>query len=126
MQWMETLARLVDIKRLVHIDGDLLDNIIDYFTYVIVPSFFLWESTLLPPSFRLYAISLIIIASCYQFTQTNAKNVRSFFYWISKLLELAGILFVLLSRLAKHQCRDYYTIVCFLVLFLLNTYTHLE
>ena len=81
-----TLARLVDIKKLAPIDGGLLDNIIDYFTYVIVPCFFLWESNLLPNEFRLGCVVLIIFASCYQFTQTNAKTADHFFmgfpsYW---------------------------------------------
>ena len=81
-----TLARLVDIKQLVPIDGALLDNVIDYSTYVIVPCFFLWESDLLPTEFRLAGVVLVVMASCYQFTQINAKTADHFFtgfpsYW---------------------------------------------
>lgn len=68
------------------IDGELLDNMIDYFTYVLVPAFFLLTTDLLPPGWAFIGTSLIVLASAYQFTQPEAKTHDHFFkgfpsYW---------------------------------------------
>ncbi len=80
-------ARLVNIKQTVpEVDGALLDNIVDFFTYTLVPCFFLLVTTLLPPAFRVVCVMLITFASAYQFTQVDAKTTDHFFkgfpsYW---------------------------------------------
>ena len=83
-----TLARLVDIKKTVpQIDGALLDNIIDFLNYVITPCFFIWMAPdLLSAAVKPWLISIICLASCYQFTQNDAKTADHFFkgfpcYW---------------------------------------------
>lgn len=68
------------------IDGELLDNIIDYSNYVMAPAFLLIASDLLPAGWRYVAASLVVLASAYQFTQPNAKTEDHFFkgfpsYW---------------------------------------------
>ena len=81
------IARWAKVKMLTpQIDGALLDNMVDYFTYVIVPAFFLMQSHLLSASWRYIAPSLIIFASAYQFSQSDAKTEDHFFkgfpsYW---------------------------------------------
>lgn len=80
-------ARMVDIKDVVpEIDGTLLDNIVDFVNYVIVPCFFLLASDLLADHLRWVSVMGIIFASTYQFTQTGAKTEDHFFrgfpsYW---------------------------------------------
>ena len=45
-----TLARRLQVKgALPGFDGALLDNVVDYLTYVVVPAFFLVEADLFPP-----------------------------------------------------------------------------
>lgn len=70
------LARWADVKTHVPgIDGSLLDNILDYLNYVVVPAFFLEQiPNLLPDPFRLPAAVLILLTSAYQFTQVDAKT----------------------------------------------------
>ncbi|ETR74389.1 MAG: (CDP-alcohol) phosphatidyltransferase [Candidatus Magnetoglobus multicellularis str. Araruama] len=81
------MARKVRIKEAVPgIDGAMLDNIIDYVNYVIVPAFFFIESDLLPFGFRIVGAGIIAIASSYQFSQIDAKTSDHFFkgfpsYW---------------------------------------------
>jgi phosphatidylcholine synthase len=81
------LARWARTKEAAaRIDGELLDNIIDYSTYVMAPAFLLIVSDLLPPGWRYVAASLVVLASAYQFTQPNAKTADHFFkgfpsYW---------------------------------------------
>ena len=80
-------ARMVNIKEVVpEIDGTLLDNIVDFVNYVIVPCFFLLASDLLVGTWKWFAVMVIILASSYQFTQTDAKTNDNFFkgfpsYW---------------------------------------------
>lgn len=82
------LARRFQAKiRLPGIDGALLDNILDYLNYVVAPAFFLLVSGSLPgPGWSAVGASIIVLASAYQFIQTDAKTRDHFFkgfpsYW---------------------------------------------
>ena len=68
------------------IDGELLDNIIDYSNYVMAPAFFLLVGGLLPGGWGYLGASLVVLASAYQFSQPDAKTEDHFFkgfpsYW---------------------------------------------
>ena len=82
-----TLARAARVKELIPtFDGELLDNIVDYFNYVIVPCLFLVRANLLPPPDSLWLAALPLLASAYGFCQKNAKTTDHFFlgfpsYW---------------------------------------------
>lgn len=83
-----TLARLVKVKQVLpEIDGALLDNLVDYLNYVIVPSVFLWvHPDLLPNEYAVWVIMAVILTSSYQFCQSDAKTADHFFkgfpcYW---------------------------------------------
>lgn len=96
--WMVAIAIIIDavdglMARACHvktvlpsIDGALLDNIVDFFTYTLVPCFFLLVSEVLPPDWRIPCVFIITLASAFQFTQTDAKTHDHFFkgfpsYW---------------------------------------------
>lgn len=80
-------ARMVQIRKAVpEIDGALLDNIIDFFNYTLVPCFFLLVTNLLPDYWRVLCVMAITFSSAYQFTQVDAKTTDHFFkgfpsYW---------------------------------------------
>ncbi|VVC74885.1 Phosphatidylcholine synthase [Aquicella siphonis] len=80
-------ARMVKIKEAVpEVDGALLDNIVDFFTYTLVPCFFLLVTNLLPEYWRVVCVMVITFSSAYQFTQVDAKTMDHFFkgfpsYW---------------------------------------------
>jgi len=82
-----TLARAVRIKHVLPwFDGAKLDDIVDYFTFVIVPLVFLYQFQLLPASGTLLFVSLPFLASAYGFCQAEAKTDDFFFtgfpsYW---------------------------------------------
>jgi phosphatidylcholine synthase len=82
-----TLARAVDIKRVLPwFDGAKLDDIVDYFTFVIVPVVFLYQLHLLPVSGTFLFVALPLLASAYGFCQAAAKTPDFFFtgfpsYW---------------------------------------------
>jgi phosphatidylcholine synthase len=68
-------ARWFDVKTYASgLDGALLDNILDYFNYVVVPALFLIEAELLPSAFAMAGAITILLTSAYQFTQVDAKT----------------------------------------------------
>ena len=74
------LARTVKTKQVVPwIDGDLLDNVIDYFTYVVVPVAIFVQPGVLPDGARLVALS-VLIASAYGFCRTDAKGLIEHYF----------------------------------------------
>ena len=80
-------ARAIKVKEVVpEIDGALLDNIVDFVNYTIVPAFFIFVTDILPPGLRFFGVLAIIFSSAYQFTQVDAKTSDHFFkgfpsYW---------------------------------------------
>ena len=69
------LARWRKVKFfLPHFDGALLDNMVDYFTYVLVPAYFLLYADLLPGPWRLPLAVIMVLASAYQFCRDDAKT----------------------------------------------------
>jgi phosphatidylcholine synthase len=82
-----TLARAVRVKEVVpFVDGSRLDDVVDYFTYVIVPMFFVVQTGIVTPPVAIPVASLVLVASGYGFSQTAAKTPDHFFtgfpsYW---------------------------------------------
>jgi phosphatidylcholine synthase len=82
-----TLARAVRVKEVIPwVDGARLDDVVDYFTYVLVPCFFAVQMGLLPTGWGIPVVALVAIASAYGFSQTTAKTADHFFtgfpsYW---------------------------------------------
>src|SRR5262249_41661347 len=67
-------------------DGSRLDDLVDYYTYVIVPAVFLVHLKLLPAGAALPVACLVVIASAYGFCRTDAKTADHYFtgfpsYW---------------------------------------------
>ncbi len=82
------LARRFRVKSVTpNFDGALLDNIVDYITYVFAPMVLLWANGYLPSGTAGGVIAAVpLLASCYQFCRIDAKTDDNFFlgfpsYW---------------------------------------------
>ena len=81
-----TLARAVRVKEVIPwVDGSRLDDVVDYFTYVLVPASSCCRWTCCRRAGQSRS-SLVAIASGYGFSQTTAKTADHFFtgfpsYW---------------------------------------------
>ncbi|MCC6162327.1 MAG: CDP-diacylglycerol O-phosphatidyltransferase [Acidobacteria bacterium] len=90
------IARAVDVKRHApSIDGARLDDIVDYFTYVIVPLAILWEGRWLGGASGTCAVAAVLIASGLGFSNLSAKTADHFFtgwpsYWNIVALYIAA------------------------------------
>ena len=82
-----TLARRVGVKQAApNFDGTLLDNLVDFANYVIVPALIIHRAELAPANASFSIACAICLASAYQFCQQDAKTPDHFFkgfpsYW---------------------------------------------
>jgi phosphatidylcholine synthase len=80
-----TIARYIRVsERLPQIDGRSLDDVVDYFTYVIVPVFAMANFGIISDHWAVWAP--IVLASGFGFANVNAKTEDDFFlgfpsYW---------------------------------------------
>lgn len=88
-------ARVKDV--LPWFDGALLDNIVDYFTYVIVPCLFLLRAELLPPQDAHWLVMLPLVASAYGFCQKDAKTADYFFLGFPSYWNIVALYFFVLA-----------------------------
>lgn len=142
------LARRFRVKGVLpEFDGALLDNIIDYFTYTVLPALLLYFAPgLLPAGTELFAAVVIVLASAYQFCQSDAKTEDNYFkgfpsYWniaafyifvlgwhpwvnLTAVLFLAVMVFVPFkyaypSRMSKYQRLTIVLVVVWIMMLLL-------
>jgi phosphatidylcholine synthase len=93
-----TLARAARVNDVVPwFDGNLLDEIVDYFNYVIVPCLFLLRADLLPPPDALWLAALPLMASAYGFCQRDAKTADYFFLGFPSYWNIVAFYFYMLK-----------------------------
>lgn len=74
------IARKLDVKYVLPTwSGELLDNIIDYVTYVLIPAFALYQSGLMGPGLSFLLSAIIVISSAIYYADTGMKTKENFF-----------------------------------------------
>ena len=105
-----TLARAVNVNQNTpEIDGAILDNIIDYLNYVVVPVFIFYSLGMAPEPYLLLSCVAILLVSCFTFTNTNIKtddfyfsgfpaiwNIVVLYFYILESSEFTNFIFVIL------------------------------
>ena len=105
-----TLARAVNVKQNTpEIDGAILDHIIDYLNYVVVPVFIFYSLGMAPEPYLLLSCVAILLVSCFTFTNTNIKtddfyfsgfpaiwNIVVLYFYILESSEFTNFIFVIL------------------------------
>ncbi|MEL7172356.1 MAG: CDP-alcohol phosphatidyltransferase family protein, partial [Pseudomonadota bacterium] len=75
-----TLARKARVKEVVpQVDGDTLDNVIDYFTYVIIPAMAIYWYGFVPDGWATATAALVCGVSCYTFANAEMKSKDYYF-----------------------------------------------
>jgi phosphatidylcholine synthase len=106
-----TFARVVGVSQVLpRINGRRLDDIVDFLNFVIVPCVFMAATGSVPHTAW---IGLPVLASCYGFTQEDAKtadnfflgwpsywNVLAIYLWVLGVSPLGGALWVLVLSIA--------------------------
>jgi len=74
------LSRIFQTRqRLPNFDGTLLDNLVDFLTYVVVPALFMHMAGLMPAETSLWVAGIVLMSSGYQFGQSDAKTSDNYF-----------------------------------------------
>jgi phosphatidylcholine synthase len=75
-----SLARRLQVKeRIPRIDGATLDLVVDYLTYVFVPTVFIWRAGLVPEPLLLPLAALIQLSALYHFARADMKTDDNYF-----------------------------------------------
>jgi phosphatidylcholine synthase len=92
-----TLARAAKVtETAAYIDGTILDLIVDFLTYVIVPVIALWKSDLLPDALSFWIGLIVTVASALYFADTRMKTADLWFRGFPAIFNvLALYLFIL-------------------------------
>lgn len=93
-----TLARAAKVReRLPRIDGDALDLVIDYLTYVFLPVLLIWRGDHLPPSLALGLVAAILTSSLYVFARRDMKTKDGYFRGFPALWNVIAFYFFVLQ-----------------------------
>ena len=93
-----TLARKIDVnKQTPNIDGTILDSVVDYLNYVIVPSLMIYWFQMVPNWFELVTSSAIILTSLYTFTNLRMKTEDYYFRGFPAVWNIVVLYFFVLG-----------------------------
>ena len=118
-----TLARRAGVTEFTPgFDGAILDNIIDYFTYVAVPAMMVYWFGFVPPGWEIPAAAAIMGASCYTFANVSMKTSD---YWFSGFPALWNLVVLYFHILGTDPWTNLAVIgVCLVLTFVPIKYVH--
>ena len=118
-----TLARAVNVNQNTpEIDGAILDNIIDYLNYVVVPVFIFYSLGMAPEPYLLLSCVAILLVSCFTFTNTNIKTDDFYFSGFPAIWNIVVLYFYILE---SSQFTNFIFVILFCVLtFIPFKYVH--
>jgi phosphatidylcholine synthase len=74
------IARKLEVKEILPTwSGELLDNIIDYVTYVLIPAFALYQRGFMGEGLSFVSAAIIVISSAIYYADTGMKTKENFF-----------------------------------------------
>lgn len=74
------IARKLQVKEVLPTwSGDMLDNIIDYVTYVLIPAFALYQRGFMGEGLSFLSAAIIVISSAVYYADTGIKTKENFF-----------------------------------------------
>ena len=74
------IARKLEVKEILPTwSGELLDNIIDYVTYVLIPAFALYQRGFMGEGLSFLSAAIIVVSSAIYYADTGMKTTENFF-----------------------------------------------
>jgi phosphatidylcholine synthase len=74
------IARKLEVKEILPTwSGELLDNIIDYVTYVLIPAFALYQRGFMGEGLSFISAAIIVVTSAIYYADTGMKTKENFF-----------------------------------------------
>lgn len=89
-----TLARAARVReRVPRIQGESLDLVVDYLTYVFVPALFLWSGNYFPQPLAIPLAAAICLSSLYVFAREDMKTDDGYFRGFPALWNIVAVYF---------------------------------
>ena len=93
-----SIARRVGVEeKAPNLDGIILDSIIDYLNYVIIPALMIFYFSMVPQGFEVILPALIVGTSLYTFINVNMKTEDYYFQGWPALWNIAVLYFFILN-----------------------------
>ncbi|MEO0427343.1 MAG: phosphatidylcholine/phosphatidylserine synthase [Pseudomonadota bacterium] len=93
-----TLARKARVREVIpQVDGDTLDNVIDYFTYVVIPAMAIYWYGFVPEGWAMITAALVCGVSCYTFANSGMKSQDYYFVGFPALWNLVVLVFFIIG-----------------------------
>ena len=93
-----TIARKVGvIDKATNIDGSMLDNLVDYLNYVIIPSLMIYWFQMVPNGWEIIIPAGIFAVSLYTFANINMKTEDYYFSGFPALWNIVVLYFYILN-----------------------------
>ena len=93
-----TLARKFNVKKnLPNIDGKMLDSIIDFFNYVIIPALMIHWFKLVPDQFLILIPSILIFISIFSYANLNLMTNNHFYNGFPAIWNIVVLYFFIFS-----------------------------
>ena len=93
-----TIARKVGISdKATNIDGSMLDNLVDYLNYVIIPSLMIYWFQMVPNGWEIIVPAGIFAVSLYTFANINMKTEDYYFSGFPALWNIVVLYFYILN-----------------------------
>ncbi|MEL1232103.1 MAG: CDP-alcohol phosphatidyltransferase family protein [Candidatus Neomarinimicrobiota bacterium] len=104
-----TLARWADVKTYASkVNGEILDNIIDFLSYVFIPAFVIHTFSFVPEEYNDVVVFLILVTSCYTFSNNDLKTKDNYFSGFPALWNIVLLYFYILET---SQVTNFWTII---------------
>ena len=93
-----TIARKVGVSdKATNIDGSMLDNLVDYLNYVIIPSLMIYWFQMVPNGWEIIVPAGIFAVSLYTFANINMKTEDYYFSGFPALWNIVVLYFYILN-----------------------------
>ena len=107
-------ARKVGVEeKTPYLDGVILDSIIDYLNYVIIPALMIFYFQMVPVGLELYLSLLIVFVSLYTFINVNMKTDDYYFRGFPAVWNIVVLYFFILGT---HLYINFFVIIICLIL----------
>ena len=93
-----TIARFLKVNEsLPHIDGHMLDSIIDYINYIFVPAFMLHYFGILPEILDIIIPAIIMVTSVISYSNKNTKTDENYYIGFPAIWNVVVLYLVILN-----------------------------
>ena len=93
-----TIARFLKVNEsLPHIDGHMLDSIIDYINYIFVPAFMLHYFGILPGVLDIIIPAIIMVISVISYSNKNTKTDENYYIGFPEIWNIVVLYLVILN-----------------------------